>query len=1251
MNQNAKRSAIAPNVTLAVFLAFCASSVRGDQLNVAGANYTGAKFIKLEEGRVHFRAADGRIHQEWLSDVNLLLVDRTGMFDDFNQAERQMDAGEPEKAVLRYERAIRLSDDSWAELIAARMLYAYDRIGQFDKAASNFVRVARGQWTGPALAARLLPRTEPVKKDARLARGIEVLDSALANELSEAQRILFEALRFEWLHTVSDPRANRIVRALSTLPVPEPVRTQRLYDILEQTYRIWLEKEPGPESLAALNKGLLDCPVEKLPDLLMLKGETLGRAAQTKTDAMRASWPYLRVIIHSPRHRRTPEAMLEVATLMYRVGSQRAASELLRDCLAHPELSGDTRALADALPSRAQQLPPLGEAMGDASAVDRNAPLPAEEQRLGAGVFREGLKARGMTELLELHIKDYPTSNPTTVLLMAREVKLADYANAARTFKERRGAIAEANRILRQLIDEFPSDARRMEWRYTLGSSLLFEEADSFATKILLGMGGEDDRKAIAEIARRALDVTRQMARDISDEYARIDGLTVEQFEDIERTGYLDVLDKYAPSVDYLNVWALFYDALGHPAASPQSTQRLNEVLVALAAKPALMNTPHAISRVQIPALLVAGMTHRRLNDHAKARSYFERAATESDRIVDAKERARVQWAVTLVHVEGIANDREEQLFDEATARLNRLKATEQVKRAEGFGLRLAAALLERSILLARADMSEKAGRKEQAATQRESAVDVLVKLIVSEPEGREEVFAALYGMRESDESDEALDPIEKCALAWGLLRKSESASAEESAKLIARAVAVGEGLVAGKATSSSVMPEAQFQLASAYYKQKNHLAAAKTFLRLAQEFPTHTQSLRASALSVQLLAQTVEGSPQTAADLRELFGNSLRTLIELHPASSQAAYWRFAYAQWLSDEKKFESAAKVYDSIDATHPRFLEALYQRIKVLARLTRDEQTSEAAGARFSEASAAVEKFEDAAAKSISEMPPPQREATQSLRADAQVMVAQAAIEAGRPQSAIELLKNHEIEFPGEMSLLPAVWRVRFAAFESLGKVDEAASSLAAFARSDPKEAGRALQSIYSRLTEEAEQLHSNRDDDGSRRKFTVAMRVADELVRWSRTFPDLAGTEGSRALRIQLAEATLNAGNSERALTLFDTLLNEGTLTPGSEVEPRLLMGHAEALFARGDFAKALPEFNRLATRLPPTEKLRWRALLQDLQCRTLLNEPAQGILKVIEQQRYLYPDLGGPELAEKFDALARQNAARASSSP
>jgi hypothetical protein len=95
-----------------------------------------------------------------------------------------------------------------------------------------------------------------------------------------------------------------------------------------------------------------------------------------------------------------------------------------------------------------------------------------------------------------------------------------------------------------------------------------------------------------------------------------------------------------------------------------------------------------------------------------------------------------------------------------------------------------------------------------------------------------------------------------------------------------------------------------------------------------------------------------------------------------------------------------------------------------------------------------------------------------------------------------------------------------------------------------------------------------------------------------------------------------------------------------------EDDLRVVLGHAESLFQLGEFAVALPMFNHLAIGLPPEDPTRWKALLRDLQCRTALEQPPEGIIKVIEQQVSMGWDLGGATLAAEFETLLRENQRR-----
>ena len=127
----------------------------------------------------------------------------------------------------------------------------------------------------------------------------------------------------------------------------------------------------------------------------------------------------------------------------------------------------------------------------------------------------------------------------------------------------------------------------------------------------------------------------------------------------------------------------------------------------------------------------------------------------------------------------------------------------------------------------------------------------------------------------------------------------------------------------------------------------------------------------------------------------------------------------------------------------------------------------------------------------------------------------------------------------------------------------------------------------------------------------------------------------------------MASASFITINDTIRLTLAVT--DEGSPLPTDPTTLRALLGYAESLFHLGEWSAALPRFNKLAIALPPADPIRWKSLLRDLQCRTALQHPPRDLINVIEQQRFLYPDLGGPALAPEFEKLQRENQRRSDS--
>lgn len=326
------------------------SRVCADQIVTGGRNYPGATIHSLIDGQLTFRGADGRSHTAWLGEVDLLIVDRGGAFVDFNQAEQFLASHEPQRAITRYRRTLKVANDFWPDLIAARLLRACDAAGQLDRAALNFVRVLRGRSTGPAAAARLMPRNIPEKRDARVTRALEHLEAALPKAHDNSQRVLLELLRFDILRRVGDGGALAAARSTAILTVPPTIGSKQVYAVQMEAMRRALESRAEAAALAGLDRAIHNCPDALVPGFLLLKGDALLRAALEHDEIVRAAWPFLRVVIHYPDDARAPKGLLGAASAMTRLGRPDKSARLLEECLAHELLDEPTRQRAqDAL--------------------------------------------------------------------------------------------------------------------------------------------------------------------------------------------------------------------------------------------------------------------------------------------------------------------------------------------------------------------------------------------------------------------------------------------------------------------------------------------------------------------------------------------------------------------------------------------------------------------------------------------------------------------------------------------------------------------------------------------------------------------------------------------------------------------------------------------------------------------------------------------------------------------------------------
>ena len=331
------------------------SVVEADQIVTEAQNHPDAGIVRLEGGRLQFRDRAGQLQSAWIHRIGLIVMDRAGAFTDFNQAERFLAGGEPARAIPRYRRAMRLLDDFWPELIAARLTTACDQAEQVDQAVSNLLIVLEGFFTGPPAAARLIPRRIPSDPDGKVLRALDQLNAVLTRELPESHRTLLTLVRYEMLGRIGDERVRSAAKEVAVLPIPADIRSERVYQIQHEALGRVLQEGVNPDALAGLDRAIRDAPESLLPDFLLLKGWMSLRAAASREDILRASWPFLRAAIHFPDDERAAEGLYGAASALERAGLTDQAVELLTECLESERLGDKTRRQAESALKRLRE--------------------------------------------------------------------------------------------------------------------------------------------------------------------------------------------------------------------------------------------------------------------------------------------------------------------------------------------------------------------------------------------------------------------------------------------------------------------------------------------------------------------------------------------------------------------------------------------------------------------------------------------------------------------------------------------------------------------------------------------------------------------------------------------------------------------------------------------------------------------------------------------------------------------------------
>ncbi|MCC7293168.1 MAG: hypothetical protein IT449_14000 [Phycisphaerales bacterium] len=321
--------------------------LRADQLEIAGKRYPRGKVIGIESGELRFRAEDSTMVAVPLADVVRIYIDPIGEFADFNAAEQFVADGAPDKAIARYERQLRTGDEFWPDLIRVRLLRACDLAGQIDKAVTYYLRVLEGEFTGPVVAARVMPDRIPGQATSLVKQAVDQLERSATRNESDERRPLLLLLKYDILRRTGDARAAAMAPIIAELPVPAKLSSPRTGAIQLEAIRAATKGRSPAEAIKWLDRVISQGDDAIMPDLLLLKGGAQLESATTRDEFVRAGWTFMRVVAHYPGDSRAADALLSAAEVHERIHRKDKAKALLEECIKHPAVRAETRAAAE----------------------------------------------------------------------------------------------------------------------------------------------------------------------------------------------------------------------------------------------------------------------------------------------------------------------------------------------------------------------------------------------------------------------------------------------------------------------------------------------------------------------------------------------------------------------------------------------------------------------------------------------------------------------------------------------------------------------------------------------------------------------------------------------------------------------------------------------------------------------------------------------------------------------------------------
>lgn len=854
----------------------------------------------------------------------------------------------------------------------------------------------------------------------------------------------------------------------------------------------------------------------------------------------------------------------------------------------------------------------------------------AQSRKLDDARFIQGLREKGLKDLLVYYIQKFPPSDPVLKQEIVIEQQKLNFEDASQPPERRAQAALDVLGAYRDLFKIAPKDHGKLPiWRTDFAAYVLrivlparFTNAAEF---VEFGVPTSDQRKAYDELVAEVYKSTEQASDEIffiMNDLPRRPNFTT----DFENTGMWDRLktDYGDLQVPYYRAWAIYYGTL--------LTEPMGNRAEALSLFKGVANQdlgPGIAAELQnfIARLTLAQASSSQEPDGSAIDSAIAAlkkvAATEGANPVDV-------LTANLAVTQGLASARREKQAVEMLAEIRKLPIVQtspmmmiltydrQFKITNDTGVY--AKLFEEPSLKDTRDAVQ------SYVSRRFSSV------VMSVEDLRKEAPLVVLGQVD------------------GIFARAEAAKTpEDKAKSLADAVAVLKELLGRPDLAAPHKSKALFKLGAAEYQAGRPLEAAVYWAQLAEQHSDQPEGESAATNSF-LIARNLYNDNVKNSQIIQLFDQTQITLLTKYPHTTAARQHTYTRANFLLQQRRYTDAVEAYAKVAKDHPFHADSIYET--AMARhgqwLSSPADNKEKKAALAKSAITALDAAAAALVAAAKDAKPDRAASLSEKQGDALLMKAEVLNEGmGQPKQAAAILADFDQKYAKSPKLMALKRPLTVSILVAQGMMKQANDEVDRFRKESPDQAGPIIKGVLDKLSRMIEESIAKTETAKAKELSDLSITLATSLYEWAKTQKSYATPDKLLPFELILADQYLAAGQPDKAVERYEALYK----APGGAANVDVLYGKAKANLAAKRYQDALNTADTIVSNLKDqANPIYWHCWVISLQSldgivaqsgnKAEADKLSRSIFTSIAKLRGQNKELGGEVYKAAFEALS-----------